>query len=45
MISANENFENTWPFAPRFTEVSGFRQHFIDEGNGRPVLLLHGQPT
>jgi pimeloyl-ACP methyl ester carboxylesterase len=45
MISADENFENTWPFAPHFTEVSGFRQHFIDEGNGRPVLLLHGQPT
>jgi pimeloyl-ACP methyl ester carboxylesterase len=45
MISAEENFENTWAFAPHFTEVSGFRQHFIDEGNGRPVLLLHGQPT
>jgi pimeloyl-ACP methyl ester carboxylesterase len=45
MISADENFKNTWPFAPHFTEVSGFRQHFIDEGNGRPVLLLHGQPT
>ncbi len=45
MISADENFKNTWPFAPHFTEVSGFRQHFIVEGNGRPVLLLHGQPT
>ncbi len=45
MIPADENFENTWPFAPRFTEAAGFRQHFIDEGSGRPVLLLHGQPT
>jgi pimeloyl-ACP methyl ester carboxylesterase len=45
MIPADENFENTWPFAPHFTEAAGFRQHFIDEGSGRPVLLLHGQPT
>ena len=45
MIRADENFENTWPFAPHFTEAAGFRQHFIDEGSGRPVLLLHGQPT
>jgi pimeloyl-ACP methyl ester carboxylesterase len=45
MIPADENFENTWPFAPHFTEAAGFWQHFIDEGSGRPVLLLHGQPT
>jgi haloalkane dehalogenase len=45
MIPAGENFENTWPFAPHFIEAAGFRQHFIDEGRGRPVLLLHGQPT
>ena len=23
----------------------GFRQHYVDEGTGRPVVLLHGQPT
>jgi hypothetical protein len=45
MIPADENFENTWPFAPHFTEAAGFRQHFVDEGSGRKVLLLHGQPT
>jgi haloalkane dehalogenase len=45
MIPANETFENTWPFAPHFTEAAGFRQHYADEGTGRPVLLLHGQPT
>jgi pimeloyl-ACP methyl ester carboxylesterase len=45
MIPADENFEKTWPFAPHFTEAAGFRHHFIDEGSGRPVLLLHGQPT
>ena len=45
MIPADETFEGTWPFRPRFTDTAGFRQHYIDEGAGRPVLLLHGQPT
>jgi cis-3-alkyl-4-acyloxetan-2-one decarboxylase len=42
---ADEDFDGTWPFAPRFTEAAGFRQHYVDKGNGRPVLLPHGQPT
>jgi haloalkane dehalogenase len=45
MIAADETFEGTWPFAPHFSEAAGFRQHYVDEGSGRPVLLLHGQPT
>ena len=45
MIQADEDFDGTWPFAPRFHDGAGFRQHYIDEGAGRPVLLLHGQPT
>jgi haloalkane dehalogenase len=45
MVPADENFENTWPFAPHFTNVAGFRQHYVDEGRGRPIVLLHGQPT
>jgi haloalkane dehalogenase len=45
MIQADETFDGTWPFAPRFCEAAGFRQHYVDEGTGRPVLLLHGQPT
>jgi pimeloyl-ACP methyl ester carboxylesterase len=45
MIPADETFDNTWPFAPRFSDTAGFRQHYVDEGTGRPILLLHGQPT
>ena len=45
MIPADETFDGTWPFAPHFTDAPGFRQHYVDEGTGRPVLLLHGQPT
>ena len=45
MIPASEDFDGTWPFAPRYCEAAGFKQHYIDEGTGRPVVLLHGQPT
>ena len=34
-----------WPYAPRFARVNGWRMHYIDEGSGDPVVLLHGNPT
>ncbi len=34
-----------WPYAPRFANVNGWRMHYIDEGGGDPVVLLHGNPT
>jgi haloalkane dehalogenase len=26
-------------------EFEGYRMHYVDEGEGEPVLLLHGEPT
>ena len=34
-----------FPFASRFMRVNGHRMHYVDEGDGDPVLLLHGNPT
>jgi len=34
-----------WPYAPRFARVNGWRMHYVDEGKGDPVVLLHGNPT
>lgn len=45
MIPPDETFDGTWPFAPRFCAAPGFGMHYVDEGTGRPVILLHGQPT
>jgi haloalkane dehalogenase len=45
MIPADETFDGTWNFTPRFCSEAGFRQHYVDEGDGRPLILLHGQPT
>ena len=34
-----------FPFAPSYVEQDGLRMHYLDEGAGDPVLLLHGEPT
>jgi pimeloyl-ACP methyl ester carboxylesterase len=40
-----ETFDGTYPFAPHYLDINGFQMHFVDEGDGEPVLLLHGDPT
>ena len=34
-----------YPFAPNFVELDGLWMHYVDEGEGKPVVLLHGEPT
>lgn len=40
-----ETFGGTYPFAPHYCHVNGFDMHFVDEGSGEPVVMLHGDPT
>jgi pimeloyl-ACP methyl ester carboxylesterase len=40
-----EPFRHLFPFQCRFHDHSGLRQHYIDEGRGAPVVMLHGNPT
>jgi haloalkane dehalogenase len=34
-----------YPFESRWLDVEGGRLHYVDEGRGAPVLLVHGTPT
>ena len=34
-----------FPFAPRYLEWGGLRLHYLDEGEGPPIVLFHGEPT
>jgi haloalkane dehalogenase len=36
---------NAYPFASHFLDLHGLRYHYLDEGSGEPVLMLHGNPT
>jgi len=38
-ISAEFSYES------QYVEVMGAKMHYVDEGEGEPILLLHGQPT
>src|SRR5439155_23973720 len=40
-----DHIRNQWPYTPRFASVNGWRMHYVDEGAGDPVVLLHGNPT
>ncbi len=34
-----------FPFESRFVEVLGSKMHYIEKGEGDPLLFLHGNPT
>jgi haloalkane dehalogenase len=34
-----------YPFESHFAQVCGHRMHYVDEGKGETILLLHGNPT
>jgi haloalkane dehalogenase len=34
-----------FPYAPHYVNVGETRMHYIDEGQGDPILCLHGEPT
>ncbi len=38
-------YARQYPFAFRTLDVHGFRLHYLDEGAGDPVVMLHGNPT
>lgn len=42
MVSVSQS---EYPFAGHFLDRNGVRQHFLDEGEGDPVVMLHGNPT
>ena len=43
----DERFDSLpgYDFAPQYVDQDGLRLHYLDEGEGAPVLLLHGEPT
>jgi len=38
-------FRELYPFKSNYLEINGLQYHYLDEGEGEPVLMLHGNPT
>lgn len=34
-----------YPFTVHYLNLSGLRYHYLDEGRGEPLVMLHGNPT
>lgn len=34
-----------YPFDGQYLDLDGVRMHYLDEGSGRPVVMVHGNPT
>lgn len=34
-----------YPFKPHYLDRNGVKLHYVDEGEGEPVVMLHGNPT
>ena len=34
-----------FPYEPQFVELEGLRMAYVEAGDGRPILMLHGEPT
>jgi haloalkane dehalogenase len=41
----SHDWRSLYPFASRELNVGGHRYHYVDEGQGQTLLLVHGNPT
>lgn len=42
---SRQGFEDEYPFASHFLDLDGLRYHYLDEGRGDVLLMVHGNPT
>jgi cis-3-alkyl-4-acyloxetan-2-one decarboxylase len=38
-------FRHLYPFTSHFLKIGGLSYHYLDEGRGDPVVMVHGNPT
>lgn len=39
------SWRRLYPFESHFLDIDGLRYHYLDQGQGEPLLLVHGNPT
>jgi haloalkane dehalogenase len=38
-------YKHLYPFRSNFLTINGLAYHYLDEGRGEPMLMVHGNPT
>jgi haloalkane dehalogenase len=44
-VADTQEISAAFPFESKYIDVHGSKMHYIDEGEGDPILFLHGNPT
>jgi haloalkane dehalogenase len=44
-LLSTKGFAAQYPFTSHFLDINGHALHYLDEGAGSPVLMVHGNPT
>jgi cis-3-alkyl-4-acyloxetan-2-one decarboxylase len=44
-IDQKNDWRALYPFESHWLDLDGVRYHYLDEGQGEPLLLVHGNPT
>ena len=45
MVIIPNELKNEYPFTSHFLTIKGNNLHYVDEGKGEVILMLHGNPT
>ncbi len=45
MIPDLTPIRHLYPFESHFLDLNGLRYHYLDEGRGDPIVMVHGNPT
>ena len=41
----SSDLKRHYPFTGKILDLDGLRYHYLDEGSGQPVVMLHGNPS
>lgn len=45
MADTDAAWRPLYPFRSHFLDRNGINYHYVDEGQGRPIVMIHGNPT
>lgn len=44
-VQLSAQVRDIYPFDGKFLDIDGLNYHYVDEGQGDPILMVHGNPT
>ena len=44
-VPDSSDWKTLYPFASHWFELPPHRMHYVDEGSGEPIVMVHGNPT